>query len=230
MTEPTTATLHTPVGFLRKIRPAAALLFAVFLLPSPSHGDVIDRIAAIVEREVITVSEVSQMVTLHFFARRSGEAGGEYRRRVLDAMIAQMLRDRDVERFGAEEMSKEAIEARLTEIVSRFPSRADFDRALAETELTLDEVRALIKRQLQVEAYIDERFSPLIFVSLDEIEHYYSDVWSVERRNRGLSPRPLAEVREEIRDVLKKERLQAEIDKWTAQLRERANVDIYTDR
>ena len=55
-----------------------------------------------------------------------------------------------------------APEARLLQIQQRFASPAEFTTALQRSELTLDEVRALIKRQLQVETYIQERFAPMI--------------------------------------------------------------------
>jgi hypothetical protein len=187
----------------------------------------VDRIAAVVDRQVITVSEVTQMVELHFFPRTASQSEDDYRRDVLEALIAQALRFRDVERFGAEDVPKDSIESRVQEITKRFASPAAFDAALRQAELSPDELRALVKRQLQVEQYIQERFAPLIFVSNDEIETYYRGTWSQQRRARGLSIPPLNDVREEIRALLRSSRLQEEIDKWTSQLRARANVDVY---
>jgi hypothetical protein len=196
----------------------------------PASAAVVDRIAAVVDRQVLTVSEVGQMVELRFFSRAAGQSEDEYRRSVLEALIAQALRFRDVERFGAQDIPKDSIEARLAEIAGRFASPAELDAAMRRAELTPDEIRALIKRQLQVEAYIQERFSPLIFVSTDEIEAYYRGPWSEQRRARGLDVPPLGQVTEEIRTALKSSRLQEEIEKWTSQLRARANVDIYAWR
>jgi peptidyl-prolyl cis-trans isomerase SurA len=208
-------------------RTLAILLFAITL---PARAGVVDRVAAVVDRQVITVSEVNQMVELRFFPRNAGESEDDFRHRILEALIAQALRFRDVERFGAEEIPKDSIEARVTEIAKRFPAPADLDAALRRVELTPDELRALVKRQLQVEEYIQERFAPLVFVSNDEIDAYYRGTWSQQRRQRGLAIPPLAEVREEIRALLRSSRLQEEIEKWTTQLRERANVDIYAWR
>lgn len=199
-----------------------ALAAAVLML-----GTTIDRISAVIDRQVITLSEVNQMVAIHFFPRTISHTDDEYRHDVLEALIAQALRYRDVERFGAQDIPKDSIEARLTEIRSRFPSPEEFARAVTSVELTMDEVRALVKRQLQVEAYIQERFSPLVFIPNEDIETYYRGPWSEQRRARGLGIPPLDQVRDEIRTLLKSERLQAEIDKWTAQLRARANVDVY---
>src|SRR5437867_4090636 len=130
-------------------------------------GAVVDRIAALVDQQVITVSEVSQMADIRFFPRKAGQSDDDYRHDILESLIAQALRFRDVERFGAEDIAKDSIEARLLQIQQRFASPAEFTTALQRAELTLDEVRALIKRQLQVETYIQERFAPMIFVSTD---------------------------------------------------------------
>ena len=85
-------------------------------------------------------------------------------------------------------------------------------------------------RQLQVEAYIQERFAPLVYVTPEDIEEYYRGPWSQQRRERGLPIPALDQVRDEVRDAVRSTRLQDEIDKWTAQLRERANVDVYAWR
>src|SRR6266852_9047895 len=196
--------------------------FAAILLAAT-----IDRIAALVDRQVLTVSEIGQMAEIRFFPRTSGWSDDDYRKNILDALIAQALRFRDVERFGAEDVSKDAIEARLLQIQQPFASPADFTTALQRTELTLEEVRALIKRQLQVETYIQERFAPMIFVATEEIENYYKGPWTQQRRARGLPVPSLAEVQDEIRSQLKSTRLQQEVERWTTQLRSRANVDIY---
>jgi hypothetical protein len=205
-------------------------VFGVLMLWAlPASAVTVDRIAAVVDRQVLTVSEITQMVEIRFFSR-TAQSDDDHRRDVLDALIAQALRYRDVERFGAQDIAADAIEARLLEIQRRFPSEADFLAAAAHAELTLDEIRALIKRQLQVEAYIQERFAPLVFVSNEDIDAYYRGPWSQQRRDRGLPVPPLETVRDEVRAAVRSSRLEEEIGKWTAQLRARANVDVYAWR
>ena len=196
------------------------LLAAAFV---PAWAVTIDRVAARIDQQVLTVSEINQMREIRFFP--TGDS-----RQILDALIAQALRFRDVERFGAQDISKDSIETRLQDIQRRFASPAEFDAAVVHAELTMDEVRALVKRELQVEAYIQERFAPMIFVSNEDIESTYAGTWSQQRRARGLPIPPLAEVQEEIRTLIRSRQLQTEIDKWTTQLRARANVDVYAWR
>ena len=197
--------------------------FALLLITLTASATTVDRVAATIDRQVLTVSEINQMVEIRFFPSSD-------RREILEALIAQALRFRDVERFGAQDIPKDSIETRVGDIQRRFASPAEFTAALARAELTLDEVRALVKRELQVEAYIQERFAPMIFVSNEDIESTYTGTWSQQRRERGLPIPALAEVREEIRTLIRSRQLQQEIDKWTAQLRARANVDLYAWR
>src|SRR5687768_4971594 len=100
----------------------------------------VERIGAVIDGQVITVSEVSQFVEIRFFPRTS-ESEDDHRRDVLEALIAQALRLRDVERFGASDIPNDTIEARVQEIQRRFSSGSEFAAAVARAELTLDEVR-----------------------------------------------------------------------------------------
>ena len=206
----------------------ARLLF-LLLIALPAAAVTVDRIAAVVDRQVLTVSEIVQMAEIRFFPQTAATED-EHRRDILDALIAQALRYRDVERFGAQDISADAIEARVVEIQRRFASEEEFGAALARAELTPDELRALVKRQLQVEAYIQERFAPLVFVTNEEIDEYYRTTWSAQRRQRSLPVPPLAQVREEVRTAVRSARLQTEIERWTTQLRARTNVDVYAWR
>ena len=201
----------------------------LLLLALPAFAVTVDRIAAVVDRQVLTVSEITQLMEIRFFPPKSTSVDDQ-RRDVLDALIAQALRYRDVERFGAQDIAADTIEARVLDMRKRFASDEEFAAALARAELTLDEVRALAKRQLQVEAYIQERFAPLVFVTNEEIDEYYRTTWTQQRRERGLAVPALSEVREEVRAAVRSARLQTEIEQWTTQLRARANVDVYAWR
>ena len=206
------------------------IALAAILLAAPVYGVTVDRIAAVIDRQVLTVSEVNQMAEVRFFPRVAGRSEDDYRHDILEALIAQALRFRDVERFGAQDIPKDSIEARLVEIQHRFASPAELDAALARAELTPDELRALIKRQLQVEAYIQERFAPMVFVANEDIAGYYNGPWRQQRVERGLPVPPLNDVREEIRTLIRSRQLDQEIETWTTQLRARANVDVYAWR
>ncbi|MBW3564425.1 MAG: SurA N-terminal domain-containing protein [Acidobacteria bacterium] len=205
----------------------AIVAWALGLTAVPASGVIIDRIAATVDDQPITTSEIDQFAIVRIIERREGEGEDEYRRRILDYMIAQILRARDVNRFGSAEVSTEDIANEIAEIRSRFSSPEGLEAALAEAEMTMPQLEAVVRRNLQVEAFIAERFSPMIFVSLEDIERYYQDVWIDDRIERGAEILPLGTVREEIRAILKSTRLDEEVGRWTTELRGRADIDVY---
>ena len=65
------------------------LLIIAFLLAAPAYAVTVDRIAAVIDRQVLTVSEVNQMAELRFFPRVAGRSEDDYRHDILEALIAQ---------------------------------------------------------------------------------------------------------------------------------------------
>src|SRR5437870_13730210 len=98
-------------------------IFGVLVLSTlPASAVTVDRVAARIDQQVLTVSEINQMVQIRFFPTNDPQ-------KILDSLIAQALRFRDVERFGAQDISKDSIETRLQEIQRRFASPAEFTAA-----------------------------------------------------------------------------------------------------
>src|SRR5438128_2587963 len=101
------------------------LAFVLLVVPHPLPAAVVDRVAAVIDRQVITVSEITQMAGIRFVPRKPGQNDNDYRHDILETLIAQALRLRDVERFGAPDVPKDSIEARVLEIRKRFASPAE---------------------------------------------------------------------------------------------------------
>ncbi len=109
-----------------------------------------------------------------------------------------------------------------------FGSAAEFEARLSELGLDETTLRQLVARQIMVVTYVEERLGPRVFVSSDEITAYYDDVLAAEMRAQGQPLPPIQEVREQIREVLKQQRLNEEIDRWTEELRQKADVEDYS--
>lgn len=203
------------------------IAFALAALSRWGTAEPIDRIAAIVDDQVITTSEVRQLAGIRLLPTLPGESDDAYLARTLDDLINQTIRYRDVQRFGIEPVTPSAIDARIAAIARHFDSPEEFQEALTGSGMAMGELRARLTRRLDVERHIEESFAPLVFVSLDEIDRYYYEIWLPERLARDLPRVAVADVRDELRSTLRAARLAEEVDRWTAQLRGRANIDIY---
>jgi len=191
---------------------------------------VIDGIAATVDDRVVTISDLDRMEAVFLLPKLEGEAQDAYRKRMLQHLIDRILQRRDIRRFSTIEVDPKAVDRQLEDYVSRHGSREAFESTIRSVGMTMDDVRGILAAEIEVSTYVDERFAPLVFIPLEDVEQFYRGEWTETRRKEGLEVRPFAEVREMLRDLLRSEQLADEVDKWTTELRSRANVDVFVYR
>lgn len=185
---------------------------------------------AVVDEEPILVSEIDRAIALGLKERGQGENETAFRRRVLNDLIEERLRFQEIDRFGFEQVPVDEINAQVAEIRKQFPDEATFQKTLQQHGLTLKDLRQLVARQLMVMTYVDEQLGPRVFLDPDDIAGYYRNVLVPEMRRRGQAAPPIEEVRDQIRTVLREQRLNEEVKKWTEDLRRRADIQVYFDQ
>lgn len=188
-----------------------------------------DRILAVVDDDPILDSDVERLVALGLVSRGSEEPEEDFQRRLLEALIEQRLRFHAIERFGFEQIPVEAVEEELAAIRSRYPDAAAFQNELERLGLNERGLRQLLSRQLMVLTYIEERLGPRIFIRSEEIESYYRNTLGPRLEESGATAPPLEEVRDSIRPVLREQRLNQEIRKWSDELRDKADIRIFPE-
>jgi hypothetical protein len=186
-----------------------------------------DRVQAVVDEDPILASDVERAIRLGLVQPNPGEADAAFRRRVLDGLIEQRLQFHEIDRFNFQQAPVDDIQKRVAEIRARFPDEAAFQKSLKEVGLDPKSLRQLVARQLLVVTYVDERLGARVFVGPDDINRYYRDVLTPEMQKGGHPVPPLADVREDIREVLKQQKMTQEMTSWTRELRERADVVVY---
>lgn len=214
---------------------AASLLVALATAQSsaptvPPGASLADRIVAVVDEDPILWSDVEQTIALGLVEREKDEDDEAFERRVLDRLIDIKLRFHEIDRFGFEELPLSEVDSQYQEIRNRFPDQEAFLEKLAELGLTPEQVHEILARRLVVSSFVEQRLGPRVFVSLDDIRHYYEETLVPEMRRRGREVPEISAVREQIRRVLREQRLNEEIASWTDELRFKADVVVYLDQ
>lgn len=223
------------LGFLLSVLAAAGLAAPGIAQTAPPAAagapvaKLLDRVVAVVDEDPILASDIDRVIGLGLAPSKEGEEADLLRRRVLDQLIEQRLRSHEIDRSGFVEVPVEAIERQTAEIRARFPDEASFDKRLSDLGMTVASLSQLVARQIAVLVYIDERLGPRVFVSLDDIRDYYLSTLVPEAERRGEKAPPLEEVREEIRAVLREQRLNAELARWSEELRRNSDVESFYD-
>ena len=216
------------------MKPAWILAFSTLqlfgaALAGGQETEVVDRVVAVVDEDPVLESDLDRVIRLGLATPGEDESEEAFRRRVLDQVIEEKLRFHEIDRFGFSEISLSDVERAFEEIRSRFRSQAAFAEALAGVDVSPDELRQLLARQLMVITYVDERLGSRVFVGAEDIRLYYDETLVPEMRERRQPAPDFPEVREQIRSLLKEQRLNEEIIRWTEQLRAEADIEDYFD-
>ncbi len=203
-----------------------AVSFVLIVMTSTAQAEIIDRILAIVEGQLITLSDVRAVSRLGL---ETVSAGDDPVRAVLDTLIERQLMLVEVERYAPPEPSAESIDARLKIVRSRAPDALAFETTLHQIGMTAEHLRRYLRDTLRIESYLQQRFTASIQPSDDEIAGYYR--LHADRFTREGRLIPYLEARNEARATLIEERRAVLVRDWLAGLRRRADiVDLYLTR
>ena len=184
---------------------------------------VVDRVVAVVNQEVITLSEVEKWVspllgeipTEDRLERR--QKINEVRRKVLESLIEEKLLDQEVKKSGVKVPSKE-VEAALEDFKRRNAvSQEDFEKALAKEGLTFDAFRKQIEKRMLRTKLIQWSVKSEIKVGEKEVKDFYEANMGLYRSNEVYRPShilfiiPKDATPEEIREI--RTRCQKVLDK-----------------
>ncbi len=205
----------------------ANTLFLVLFFPLSVWGEVVDQVAALVEGEVITLSEIQQLV--QYKGWQISEEPDERRDlylTVLDQIINQKLISREAQHTPGIQISQEDVDQQLQAYRRRFSSRNQFQEKLESMEMTESSLRDLVRRELTVWRFVQTRFEPFIIVMPPQIQEYYDEILVPELAQTG-APLPALElVREQIREILILEKTNQEMDRWVKNMRVKAKVSV----
>jgi peptidyl-prolyl cis-trans isomerase SurA len=195
------------------------------LIPGYGQGEVVDRIVAIVNDEVITLTDVNIIQKFGLFEDLEKFPEAAMQTQILSRLVNQKL----VIQLASERVmvDEEELEAFLSDVVQRIdPDRAG--KALLQFGLDWDDLKSYLHEKLLFQKIISQRFNRGVIVSIEEIERYYEQVYVPAQRERNISPQPMIEVLDRIEGELQREKVEDQIQEWIKNLKREANIQIKT--
>ena len=191
--------------------------------------DPADRILAVVDDDPILASEVEQVLSFGIIRPETEENDRAVKRRALDFLIEERLRFHEVDRFGFAEVPVEIVDEEFDKLEQRLGGSEELAAAIEELGLDEQGVRQVLARQVMVWVYVEERLGARIFVGLEDIRRYYDETLVPELVERGAPVPAVEEVREAIRTLLREQRMNEELEHWTTELVQQADIEDYFD-
>lgn len=197
----------------------AVLLLA---LPCAAQTELVDRVVAAVNYEVITWSDLEQAVRFNAALSGGSRDGERLRTETLEGLINRRLLIQEARRLRFVEVSAQDVSAEVETLRKRFGSDKEFSEFLAGLDMTKEQLDRMLTERLLVERFVEKKIGLFVRVSRDEAQSYY-DAHSAEFPGKRF-----LEVQRQIMALLYEDKLGRQVEQYLAELRSKADVRVNT--
>ena len=211
---------------MRKWLTSAAIFIGFLLLPGAIRAqEVIDRIIARVETDIILLSDVRQLSHYQAFLDGKAQSDADVLNRLIDQWIVR--NEAGVARFP--QPSEDDVNRSIERLKRSFSTPEEFESRQKQSGITDDEIRRFVRAQLYLSNYLDSRFRPSIQIDEKAVDDFYKTRVVPRAESRGQTPPTLENARDFIQEALVQRAINEQADRWLKESRTRVRVEIMLD-
>ena len=220
--------------FFRTRAVIGSMLLVIMAGSVAAAQQVVDKTVATVtdgvRSELITLSDLRWQLALQPNVPIDPPSSEDLNR-ALRLLIDQRLFAIEAERLPREAPTKAEITAKINEIVSYFPTPAEFERRLNHVgfkSVSDPNFERIIAQRIAIDKYLAFRFRSFIVITAEDEGRYYRDVYLPEfrRRNPGVIVPSLESRRAVIVDALTEARVVQQIEAFLEEAKRRVEIVI----
>ena len=205
----------------RRVLNPSLLLIVLIAGTAVLSQEVIDRVAARVENDIILVSDVRALGRYQLFIDGKSESDAQ----ILDRLIDQWIVRGEANAARYPQPSDEEVQRSLARLKRSFSSPAEFEDRRRQSGLSSEELLAMVKSQLYLSNYLDTRFRPSIQVEEKDVEEFYRARVVPRAVARSQTPPALEAARDFIQEALVQRAINEQADRWLKESRSRIRVE-----
>jgi parvulin-like peptidyl-prolyl isomerase len=175
-----------------------------------AQAEVIDKIAAVVDGRIITLSDI----------RKEHQLG---------AVLGDPVETDDIQLKSL--IDRALLEGEMAQVPGLDVSESEIDERMKSIQdlrgMALPDIRNAISQRIQRDRYKRQRYRQFIVVSNEDIRIEYESVFVPEAKRRGIDVPDLSQVQNEIREILFESKVSDEIEDSLKALRARSNIEIF---
>jgi len=214
----------------KKVSPCPAMIAKVLLLLLlfPSGPILVDKVAATVNGEVVTLHDIERAIALFPVQQRDKESEESFYLRVLDDLIAYKVIALE---YGNEfNLGEEDYAVVQTQILQRSGSLEKLLATLGNFAMSWSELTEFIREKVLYEKVLHEKSPMALALPFSAIEEFYNREYFPFQLRFGLKPRSLAEMTPQIETYLRTLRMETRRAAWLADIRSAYTIEIMLRR
>jgi hypothetical protein len=192
----------------------------------PLRGqEVVDRIVARVENDIILQSDVRELKEYQELVDGKSESEST----ILDRLIDQWIVKSEAELSRFPEPKDEEIDRGVSRVVKSFGSPEEYEARKKQSGLNDTEVRKIVAAQLYLSNYLDSRFRPSAQIDEKAIVDFYQNAVVPKAKARGQEAPTLDDARDIIQEALVQSDINDQADRWLKESRARLHVQKFLE-
>jgi hypothetical protein len=187
--------------------------------------EVVDRIVARVENDIILLSDVRELREYQEMVDGKSESQSAILDRLIDQWIVRS--EAELAQFPLPDDSE--VDRGVSRVVKSFTSPEEYEARKKQSGLSDPEIRKIVAAQLYLSNYLDSRFRPSAQIDEKAIEDFYQNKVLTRAKARGQEPPSLAAARDIIQEALVQSDINEQADRWLKERRARLNVEKFLE-
>ena len=188
--------------------------------------EVIDRIVARIESDIILLSDVRALQRYQQLVDGKAETDAQILDRLVDQWIVR--NEADTARFARP--SDADITSAVERVQKSFTSAEEYEARKKQIGLTDVDVRNMAEAQLYLGNYLDSRFRPSAKVDSKDVEEFYEKGVVPRAQARGQAPPPMDTARDYIHEALVQKSIDEQTERWLSESRGRLHVETLLEQ
>lgn len=190
-----------------------------------SPQEVVDRIVARVENDIILLSQVKDLQRYQELVDGKSENEADILSRLIDQWVVRS--EAELARFP--EPNDGEIDRGVRRVVASFASPEEYEERKKQSGLSDSQVRRMVTGQLYLTNYLDSRFRPSVQLDAKAVDDFYQNAVVPTAKARGQEPPTLEASRDVIQEALIQKDINDQADRWLKESRARLHVEKYLD-
>lgn len=201
------------------------LSLSVAIAAGMAAQEIVDRIVARVENDIILLSDIRALSRYQQFLDGKSETDA----RILDRLIDQWIVRTEANASRFLQPSDADIDRELERVQKSFASREEFEARRKQIGLSVAQIRDMVATQLYLSNYLDSRFRPGVQIDPKTIDDFYEKSVVPRAKARGQEPPPLDTARDFIQEALVQRGINDQADQWLIESKARLHIEKFLD-
>lgn len=191
------------------------LLFLRIVIPAESL--LIDKIVAVVNDEIITLSDCQKAILFYPVFRDKGESEYSFHQRILQNLVNYKVISQEYQKEF--QLVEEDYEDVQIPIIKKIGSLEKLVAILEEYDMDWQDFKKFIEERVVYEKVLQVQYQSKITIPYSEIERFYTDEYSPVQRRLGLEAKSLIEMTPLIEKYLRRQHTDIKLKEWLQEIK-----------